>query len=68
MDSEEQQQEDDGAADDEEEGGALRGWLAKGRLVSVMPDAHEGAVTSLCYSKEQHVVVSCGKDGLVNCW
>lgn len=46
----------------------IRGWLAKGKLVSVVPDAHEGAVTAICYTKEQHMIVSCGKDGLINCW
>jgi len=46
----------------------LRRWLPKGRLVSAIPDAHDGCVTDIVCVNEDCIIATCGKDGLVVFW
>jgi WD40 repeat protein len=52
------------------QGAAAAAASAAGRekLVSLVPDAHEGPVMSLAYCQQEHSIASGGKDGLVVFW
>lgn len=59
-----QLEDEDGLAN----GSGVRRWSPKGRLVSVLPDAHDGCVTDIAYVEAGSTIATCGKDGLVVLW
>jgi WD40 repeat protein len=62
----------DVVADDLLENRATRktflGWQARGKLLSVVRDAHDGAINDISFVSKTKLVATAGKDGVVSLW
>lgn len=43
-------------------------WAARGALINVLKDAHNGTVNDIASAGSSNVVATCGKDGLLKIW